>query len=777
MIQIEYGMPLPQKGVGQLFWSDGSDGYREDLSVRFPLTTEQAYYAVQIPALIKLDSVRLDPIDGDEIVFINSITIQEKSSSPQRFTTTDQLLKVLLPFNGTIKIGLADHGLYLLPLTNDPQLLVNLAVLDKNPLLPSSLLAKLVITCSLGVISLLFVTIVFKYIFHAQKGTTFSRFILVVEVICSILVTIFVLTYLGTWIAKMSTSSLWTDEIYTIEKFSSQEPVSSLTDYHAANNHILFNVFNSLLPGSASFDPFRARILSFLAVISSTILSLGFFFRRQWFAAGALTLVALTNSWPHLVLMLEARGYGLVVFWGVVLSYSVVSYLSKGGIPALSGAVAAGVLGTMTIPTFGFFAMPLLVLLALKRRCKLVILAILAGFGFVAALYLPLLPQLLEIKEGYSDKWGAEYSSVKAVVSTLTDYLFPEASMTVILLVLMSIAIIAFFPWWKLNGLETVENWKPISYSIIIFFAICLILETPAVRTTAFIVLPITIMLLSVFSVIVNLNIWIRFGWVVAFTVLSIMICYDYVYKHEILNTYYRPKENWKGTADLIQNVFSSEDIVIFNNFRTKYLQKYLPDDYLFVEEFSLQDYQLGALVVVDSNPWSPDRFATSEYFEDSLYFRVPQDRREYQTLLYRVPNLSKFTILNVFVDNGSIGCAGSIGLDELNRCRNYIDKQWVEIVFRQNEPVYSFNLTTIGMTADSITEVSVAQEKGGWQELPAKSIVSYFQEGRPWARHHNNASLISISLNGIKNISRLRFAIKPIDVEQTSHISSMWFQ
>lgn len=73
------------------------------------------------------------------------------------------------------------------------------------------------------------------------------------------------LVWLGQHWFFYAQSSLWIDEITTIQAFSGVGVKESLRGY-TPNNHMLFSFVNSILPGNDSFDPLRARFLSLLAV-------------------------------------------------------------------------------------------------------------------------------------------------------------------------------------------------------------------------------------------------------------------------------------------------------------------------------------------------------------------------------------------------------------------------------------------------------------------------------------------------------------------------------
>ena len=58
----------------------------------------------------------------------------------------------------------------------------------------------------------------------------------------------------------MATTSLWNDELYSIAGYIAKGPLFTMTsESYIPNNHIFFNLLNSVTPGHYRFDPVRAR--------------------------------------------------------------------------------------------------------------------------------------------------------------------------------------------------------------------------------------------------------------------------------------------------------------------------------------------------------------------------------------------------------------------------------------------------------------------------------------------------------------------------------------
>ena len=82
-------------------------------------------------------------------------------------------------------------------------------------------------------------------------------------------------TFLCAWpeIRGMATTSLWNDELYSIAYYSAKGPLFTMTsESYSPNNHIFFNLLNSVTPGHDRFDPVRARFWSWVFVILAFLL-------------------------------------------------------------------------------------------------------------------------------------------------------------------------------------------------------------------------------------------------------------------------------------------------------------------------------------------------------------------------------------------------------------------------------------------------------------------------------------------------------------------------
>jgi hypothetical protein len=74
---------------------------------------------------------------------------------------------------------------------------------------------------------------------------------------------VLVRAFLCAWpvIRGLAKTSLWNDEIWSIENFSSKGPVFVATHYRN-NHHVFFDLLNSPTPGESMYLPWRARMWS-----------------------------------------------------------------------------------------------------------------------------------------------------------------------------------------------------------------------------------------------------------------------------------------------------------------------------------------------------------------------------------------------------------------------------------------------------------------------------------------------------------------------------------
>ena len=294
-----------------------------------------------------------------------------------------------------------------------------------------------------------------------------------------------------------ATLSLWTDEIHSVVFYSGKGPWTTLTDYDVANNHIFFNLLGSLTPGAGSLDPLHARLWSIVAVLAMLLLAVYEFFRRRWYLAGGLFVFVVCVNHNWLELALAARGYGILGFCAVASSLWAWRYVETGRRRWLIGLAAATVAGTWSVPTFVLFAGPLWLGLLVEDRTWKLLRYGCATLAAVIVVYLPVQGQLRHQFSTYASIYGREYRHLGAVEATFRTYLTVDPLTVAVGAATAITALVAvLWLWPEPSDSDVVDTSLILVAAVVVFLGLCLALQTPAVRTTAFVVLPATLALL-----------------------------------------------------------------------------------------------------------------------------------------------------------------------------------------------------------------------------------------------------------------------------------------
>ena len=169
-----------------------------------------------------------------------------------------------------------------------------------------------------------------------------------------------------TWSFKAS-SSLREDEIMSIVRYSSRGFVPAISTYNLARNHVFYNVVSSLIPGAKSTLPIRARLVSFLAVLGSLALLIGYSATRGWTLPGVACAGLLAANFGTMNTVLEARGYGLIFLFATLGSVAFAQWSQTQSRTWLNVMAVTCVLGTYTLPFYVVFGGSLLLLSFLVR--------------------------------------------------------------------------------------------------------------------------------------------------------------------------------------------------------------------------------------------------------------------------------------------------------------------------------------------------------------------------------------------------------------------------
>ena len=775
------------KGVSQIYWDDNDKGFSEKKSCIVRLTPLKTKYVFVLPDLNNITKLRFDPIRKPAIVKLKSIIFEQEKIEVIRFQSPQELQKLIYPMQHVHSIRLEQDGLLIRSEGNDPQLALDVQQIGMLNTFKDSIAGYIIGWSAVLLLSVLLTGLIKKLPQQLKLliASFFKKYIFRlnnIELVTASLVSIAVLYYLFLSIWAMATTSLWSDEIYTIAKFSSQGLWAVLTDYHAPNNHIFFNLLNTLTPGSDSYHPLRARLWSFIAIGGVIAVTLIYFFRRKNYLGGALTLCLLGASWNHLSMMLQARGYAILVFCALATSLDLLNYLKTHKTSHLVMLVLLSVMGTWTVPTYIFFAGPLLLLLFFFERDRQSLTGLLAFGVAILMIYLPIAQQVLEVSTNYASRWGEEYNNIIAVFLTIEGYLFPTLKQWQLFIIFFGFLCLPFLLWEK-DQFEG-QVYQIIVLSCVLFFTACLYLKTPAIRSTAFIIFPMGIVLIGIVLKIYNYRglKYFRPG----FCIILLIVFYPIIEnKIDAFKNKFAPIENWMGSAEFISSVFP-ETKSIYCTFRAYLLQKYLIGNYHYfdddIDEFDPQKFIKSDIIFIASHPWKKKQFDNSEFMSSAIEIRIPQTRGNYgyQKIAYVPPKNSNIKMASISKAIGSdktiLGENDNINWSLINRQANNIDKISVTIELAGSDHLYSLNIHTHNMIADDIAAVNI-KKNGHVSELEDRQIQHFYSDGRNWKRDSINFdSLITINLAG-RQIDEIVLTIDSFQNDRTFSINFMWLE
>jgi hypothetical protein len=469
-----------------------------------------------------------------------------------------------------------------------------------------------------------------------------ARALLILEIIAAVSMLVFALPYLFRYVHAMATTSLWNDELYTIMHFSSQGAVRTMTDYHVPNNHIFFNLVNAIIPGSGSYDPLRARFWSLVFMAAVLALVAAVFLRRKLFFEGALMFHVIAVNRNLLDLSLQARGYGFLCFCAMATSVLMLRHLSVPRKWSLILISLLTVLGTWTVPSYVLFSGPLMLLLWLWTRSRQVAIAGAAALAAVLLLYLPVLEQLVQNARTYGETWGYQYAGVEAVFRTVRNYLLNQTVLRLsfkgswAIPVFLTVAVIVPVMAWRHKGAEA-RAVRILLVSVFLFFVFNMILKTPRIRTTGFVVLPLALCFVIRWGRLLKGP---RLG---AARLLVLVIAAVFFPVHSLLQAGsfdFTPIENWMGAARYIEKTFP-EGMEVHASFRGYFLRAYLDESYPTAGELNSEKFVSGSQVVVDSNFKAKRRFDPKQLAPAAVAVRIPQRRGEFMSVCFVPPSES----------------------------------------------------------------------------------------------------------------------------------------
>ena len=453
----------------------------------------------------------------------------------------------------------------------------------------------------------------------------------------------------------MATTSLWNDELYSVKHFSSQGIWNAISNYHVPNNHIFFNVLNVLTAAvSDPYTPLAARFWSFVSVFACFAVGVGWLWRRGLHLEAALFVFLSFANVRNLDVMMEARGYGLVCFFALCCSLFVCRYFETGSTKAISTAAGATILGTWTVPTFLGFGGPLMFLaFAFRPRWNSLVAGGLAAIG-VIVVYLPVLQQLIQNAARFGDAWGRSFASWVGVGSSASLYLLPSVEPAWALAVLAAILSVILLSGGNQSVVSLIAQ-RVLALSVVVFYGACLVLETPLVRTTQFVAIPIALLTgLLVARVLARTP-----GILASLTRCAILGSAIVLTSNAISSLSFTARESWQETARFIDTVFP-RSIEVAVPSRKSWLDPYLGGDRTSTNAIDIERFASGRQVVVSDGYLhlpTEDRFVGGDHAAVAVDVQMRQRRGGYQLISFSLPSESSY-VESVQWDGKSCACS-----------------------------------------------------------------------------------------------------------------------
>jgi len=431
--------------------------------------------------------------------------------------------------------------------------------------------------------------------------------------------------------------SLQGDEIVSVEFFSSRGLATCLSDYSIPNNHVLFNAINSVLPGAGSFDPLRARVVSFAAVTLGLAVALIAMARRKaWLLLCSFSIAYLGDD-RLLAVNYAARGYGMLACTVVIVCLLLWKYLedekSRWRLVALAAII---LVGAITVPTFLFFGGSVLLALFCLRPTRRHFFTGLAVFVVAA---------------GY---WGWMYVSNHGFAPAPAGFFegeFHELSAALKLIELFSLegwpaflryAAIAFamIAPWLIPGKTSNRTFALCMwFGILGALIICVVMKRPLMHTVAHLLIPAGFLI--GFGLEALSRRWqtsSRVGATVLILVMVVATGATALRPGDPLQLW--PTECWKEMALLIDAVTGGENVEVWAPYRSQNLEKYLTSDQTLVAGFDKRAFQDGRQIVVKSvfSKYADERVPDAVVDAAGIKLAVRQKASGHQMVLWNPP-------------------------------------------------------------------------------------------------------------------------------------------
>jgi hypothetical protein len=413
-----------------------------------------------------------------------------------------------------------------------------------------------------------------------------------------------------TWSFKAS-SSLREDEIMSIVRYSSRGFVPAISTYNLARNHVFYNVVSSLIPGAKSTLPIRARLVSFLAVLASLALLIGYSATRGWTLPGVAYAGLLAVNFGTMNTVLEARGYGLIFLFATLGSVAFARWSQTQSRRWLNVMVVTCVLGTYTLPFYVVFGGSLLLLSFLVRPSRETFLAGFLSLAAIGLLYLPIAADIYEVFRGYADRYGktfvSTFASMDGVFFSL-QYFIPHELLEIgpLSFVLLALAALLYVAFARFATTADRLSFAGLTVSIAAFLAFCLYCKIVPARVASFLSAPLAFLALLVTgSILTSRSLTpLRPFTDVCFTALVVVA----LLKSEVARPLI-PRSDWRSLGVLIERAFPSNTRISMVGDNPALLQWNLstrtkPD----ADAFDRESMSDGKLVAVEGYTKSADK-------------------------------------------------------------------------------------------------------------------------------------------------------------------------
>lgn len=456
-----------------------------------------------------------------------------------------------------------------------------------------------------------------------------------VEALAALALALPAIFFAAKYVRAMATTSLWTDEIWSIQHYSSLGPRHVLTTYEEANNHVLFNLASSLLPGRDSVLPLRARSVSFAAVAGLLVGVGALFLASGRPVAAALAVYLFAGNPEFLDLTLQARGYGLAAVGALLVAAGATRFLETGSRAALASCAVGAVLGTWAVPTFSLLAAPFFVLLLFARPGREVLAAGAGALVVTLLVHAGVIAGMLHEMAGYAGRSGRQFGEISAVLESVKLFSLRalpwQGDVLAVGLLLGLPLVLVLLPR---RAREATAAPRVLSLSVVLFYAACLVLKTPIVRSTSFAAVPLLLACLLAGGAAARALPQVpRAG---AAAILALVLVPPKV--RDVRSFDFVPLENWSGTANLLATALP-EGYPVFVDFDSRTMARYAAPETRLAREFDAEAFRRGEMALVDSVVAEPpERLDPRAFFSTLGDLRLRQRRARYMALFVPPP-------------------------------------------------------------------------------------------------------------------------------------------